>query len=58
MQLYLTGAARAVTFINDGLPAAVPQDPALAGRTFAPAKEDFEQFRAKGVQPRQRRRLL
>jgi methionyl-tRNA formyltransferase len=48
VQLYLTGAARAVTFINTGLPQAEPQDPALAGRTFAPSQGDFEQFRAKG----------
>ena len=48
MQLYLTGAARAVTFINTGLPPAVPQDPLLASRTFAPSQDDFQQFRAKG----------
>lgn len=47
-QLYLAGAARAVEYIQHGLPAPIPQDPALAGKNDFPTPEDFARFTAAG----------
>ena len=47
-QLYLAGASRALSYIKDGMPAAVAQDPAQAGKFGFPSPEDFARFRAQG----------
>ena len=47
-QLYLAGAARAVDYIQGGLPPPQPQDPTLAGSNNFPTPEDFARFSAKG----------
>lgn len=48
VQMYLAGAGRAVDYVHTGLPPALPQDQAAAGRNGLPEPADFARFAAAG----------